>query len=407
MSGGPMHVFGPLVYIHNLLAAYLNTCVDYVIPHDHVYGIQLDNGTWNGIMGQVTRKEVDMSGTLMYMDASRQRAVDTSVALFINDKILTYKRPVPQADLAGFLKPFTPMMWCMILLTVTVMVTVILWTQRLQNKFINPDALVKDGEEEQEETRRRLSEDERQQPLPTLWTSCLWSFSALLALSSRWWPQGTVLQVMAGVWLLAALVITTVYRSNLMAMLIIPKLHLPFNTLQELLNTNIPCYVAQGTVLLTDILAAEPGSQLHRLRKQMITHSNVKKTELDVLQGKYASFSSRLAVLSSIHNIFSTTKSCPLYIASETFFGSSSLCFVFPKGSHLSRKLNPVLMKLQEAGIVDHVYLEGIRHAQKCLKPDSTLTSLRTLQLDDFYGMLLGIVVFLLEIMIVMYYRHR
>ncbi|MPC94995.1 hypothetical protein E2C01_090187 [Portunus trituberculatus] len=45
------------------------------------------------------------------------------------------------------------------------------------------------------------------------------------------------------------LIITTVYRSNLKAMIIIPKMRLPFNSMAELLETDIPCYVPRGSII--------------------------------------------------------------------------------------------------------------------------------------------------------------
>lgn len=51
---------------------------------------------------------------------------------------------------------------------------------------------------------------------------------------------------MAGVWLLATLILGSVYRSNLKAMLILPRVRLPFDTLQELADSHIPLYSAPG-----------------------------------------------------------------------------------------------------------------------------------------------------------------
>lgn len=60
--------------------------------------------------------------------------------------------------------------------------------------------------------------------------------------------------MLAGVWLLLTLVFSTVYRSNLKAMLILPRLQLPFNTLEELIASGIPCFVVPDTVLYGKIM---------------------------------------------------------------------------------------------------------------------------------------------------------
>lgn len=59
---------------------------------------------------------------------------------------------------------------------------------------------------------------------------------------------------MVGVWLLTSLVVSQVYRCNLKAMLILPRLFLPFNNLEELVDSKIPTFVSPGTVLHANLL---------------------------------------------------------------------------------------------------------------------------------------------------------
>ncbi|KAG7169007.1 Glutamate receptor 1-like 8 [Homarus americanus] len=338
-----------------------------------------------------------MSGVPMVLDIKRRMATDSSVWLYMDERVLAYKQPVPEADLAGFLKPYTTMMWCMIILALLAVYAALWLTQLFEVQLLphTPDSfqveatagqLVKreSGTAKNSVGRGRRGED-------VVWTSCLWSLTAPLAQSSSWWPRGVSVRVVAGVWLLMALVFSSIYRSNLKAMLILPRVSLPFTNMEELLHTSIPCYVPQATVLHGLVLAAEPGSQLYRLRQQMIAHRNVRKARQDTLRGKHAAFSTRLAILSILHDTFAQTRSCPLYMASADVFGGTSYQLAFPKGSTLTHKLNKLLTRLQEAGILKHLYLQGIRHASGCLRSMSATnalssTTLRPLELGDFYG---------------------
>lgn len=54
---------------------------------------------------------------------------------------------------------------------------------------------------------------------------------------------------MVGTWMLMCLIIGAVYKSNLMAMLITPRVVRPFETLEQLVDSNIPFYVAKGSYL--------------------------------------------------------------------------------------------------------------------------------------------------------------
>lgn len=60
--------------------------------------------------------------------------------------------------------------------------------------------------------------------------------------------MGGRVRTVAGVWLLLALVLSTVFRANLKAMLILPRLQLPFDSLEGLIQSRIPTYTPKATV---------------------------------------------------------------------------------------------------------------------------------------------------------------
>lgn len=167
-------------------------------------------------------------------------------------------------------------------------------------------------------------------------------------------PNGTAVRVLWGMWLLAALIVGSVYRSNLKAMLILPKLRLPFDNLQELTQTDIPCVVPAGSALMHIILvqpnfcfffflfffliifkkkkkkkksvmiacthnknigiwnlftlsfqSAPSGTQLHNLHRQLSISKHIEKTIQGILDGQHAVFSSEHILNFVIHLTFS------------------------------------------------------------------------------------------------------
>lgn len=75
---------------------------------------------------------------------------------------------------------------------------------------------------------------------------------------SAWWqePRGARVRSLAGAWLLFSFVLGTVYRSNLKAMLILPRINFPFNSLEELTHTSIPCFVMEDTLAHKHIMVS-------------------------------------------------------------------------------------------------------------------------------------------------------
>ncbi|KAK4322693.1 hypothetical protein Pmani_006594 [Petrolisthes manimaculis] len=123
---GTLKVFGPLTRIMTIIAASLNSCVEYTTPSDNLFGNKDPNGNWTGILGLTQTMEVDLTGTAMTLDLERWEDFSVSVPLRSYDREIVYIRPVPEADLTGFIRPYTPLVWCLVLVTLLV-VWVTLW----------------------------------------------------------------------------------------------------------------------------------------------------------------------------------------------------------------------------------------------------------------------------------------
>ncbi|KAK3891588.1 hypothetical protein Pcinc_004534 [Petrolisthes cinctipes] len=88
-------------------ASILDTMQRVVVPEGEDWGRQLKNGTVTGMMGQLQRSEVDMSLTPLGISHWRWQLVDFSEPLFMDETRVIYQRPTPQADIAGFAKPYS------------------------------------------------------------------------------------------------------------------------------------------------------------------------------------------------------------------------------------------------------------------------------------------------------------
>lgn len=49
-----------------------------------------------------------MTGVVVGLDFERTKVVDFSTYLFMDTEKITFKRPVLESDMAGFVKPYTP-----------------------------------------------------------------------------------------------------------------------------------------------------------------------------------------------------------------------------------------------------------------------------------------------------------
>ncbi|XP_037803514.1 glutamate receptor ionotropic, delta-2-like [Penaeus monodon] len=407
-SSPPYRFVGSMVHVMDIIAKQLNSCYEFVIPDDWMFGTRLPNGSWTGIMGQLARREVDMSGVTLSNDAARNAAIDFSEPLYMDTQVLSYKRPVLEADIAGFIKPYDTLMWIMLAATLLVVLVAIFGVHLIENSL--PFKRNNNGEKQTPklDTERKAPQ---QQKWESVWYSFQWTIGSTLAQSIPWVPRGNAIRVIAGLWLFSALIIASVYRSNLKAMLILPKLRLPFDSIEELVETDIPCIVPKGSMLYQAVLYAPPGSLLSRLKDQLVDTVDKDKAVRDVLLGFNAVFIGQSIIEFVAHQTFSQTRTCPLYIASQTFFGATSLSIGFKKGSPLKAKVDPIIRNLKEFGILDYLVRRETIYAKECLRQESLLgsaESLKPLKLKDFYGVFslyasgtfLASVVFLVELIL-------
>ncbi|ROT78136.1 Variant Ionotropic Glutamate Receptor [Penaeus vannamei] len=237
----PYKVAGSTVDVVNIIAEKLGICYTVVRASDNDWGTALPNGSWSGTLGMLNRGEADMSAVVYSVTDKRKQAVDFSEPVHVDELTIGYLRPVLESDMAGFVKPYTLSMWGVLLAAILIACAVL---SCLQNAY---DAIRPSDEREGAATASHLE---------NLKSSTLWVFSILLAQSNSWEVKARFL---AGVWLLMVFVVATVYRSNLMAMLISPKVKLPFDSLEELSLTDITVWAPTGS-LFHDAMNAGAGA---------------------------------------------------------------------------------------------------------------------------------------------------
>ncbi|KAK8407421.1 hypothetical protein O3P69_002150 [Scylla paramamosain] len=108
---GCQRVSGPMGAILAVLAHTLNFTCRVVSPPDAVWGSQLPNGSWTGMIGQVVRQEVDLGLGPFGMIYSRTKAVDFSTLISFEARSILSRKGTPEINPWGFLFPLTGTVW--------------------------------------------------------------------------------------------------------------------------------------------------------------------------------------------------------------------------------------------------------------------------------------------------------
>lgn len=390
-------ITGTMTELWKILALHLGFCYRFVVPADLAAGIKLPNGTWNGIVELIIKKKAD--ATALAFVATPDRAKDTEIGeyLYIEEHSAAYSRPQLQSDITGFMKPFTSMIWLLVLGSMIIIFMTSFLVRVTYGIILKTTRSVTDIHETNYRSRHRPNNDgnmEHQDLASSLNEAAIWTLASLLSQSIPKNPVGDSVRIISCLWLLISLILATVYRSNLKAMLILPKVTVPFDNLDQLVASNLPVWVLTDSMLHGIIKRSMSNTSLGQLSKQLIgvdAPTNVAWGLRGLIAGKFALCAPRSAIVQILHGTFSETGKCANYMMSEGFLKSTCTSFLYQKGSPWKAKIDPLIIRLRETGILDHIYEKGVHNATECLKPVNFQgkSSLRPMEMEDFFGVFL------------------
>ncbi|KAK7079244.1 hypothetical protein SK128_006071 [Halocaridina rubra] len=103
----PYVMVGSMVEIMKIITDKLDVCWEWILANDLKFGIELPNKTWSGLIGQLTRNEIDVTAAPLTMSDSRSKVIDFSVPLYIDVQAIAHKAPGLESDILGFIKPYS------------------------------------------------------------------------------------------------------------------------------------------------------------------------------------------------------------------------------------------------------------------------------------------------------------
>ncbi|XP_066940101.1 glutamate receptor ionotropic, kainate 2-like [Macrobrachium rosenbergii] len=314
----------------------------------------------------------------------RRQLVDFTVPLFVDESAVIYKRPELEPDIFGFVKPFTGLIWLLIFAS-SAAASLIFFILYL----VPFSASEGTGLGDASSRRVRPQTSGWSKVITSLEKSVGWSLYCLLGQSVLWFPTRMTLRIALGVWLLITFIIGTVYRSTVKAMLILPLVRLPFDSIDQLVESKIDLVVFQGTALYKEISNSANGTKIGRLKPQLRSLAD-EQTLLDqVSSGKIAYGGIKIPLLHLMRYQRSLTGKCQSYMMTERLFKSHPIGLAITKGSPLKKKVDKIIRRLRESGILEQMLKFELKEISQCLSPISATISsddIRQLSLKDFYG---------------------
>ncbi|KAK8404112.1 hypothetical protein O3P69_000285 [Scylla paramamosain] len=282
-----------------------------VRPPDSYWGIKFPNGSWNGMVGMVHRNEVEMALGPFAVTAQREEDIDFSMAVLTDNQAIITIRPTLQQDVAGFLRPFDYKVWLLVLLSMVGMACGMVGVVEGEGKvfFENPKNIVS--------------------------KTCLWILTTLTQESSEWLPPHDAGRVLVTTWMLASLVFMSSYGGILTAMLTVPRVTIPIDSLADLVaQDDLPWRLESGATMLTLLQESEDEVRQKAYHGMSGTIPDCWSARHGLIKGEFAAVCDMMTMKKTISWDFS-------------------------------------ISRLLEAGILNHWLSSETSNTTQCLKPPS------------------------------------
>ncbi|XP_071547657.1 glutamate receptor U1-like [Panulirus ornatus] len=367
--GQPLDYRGPVIQLLDVLAKTLNFTYTFVQSPDGKWGTKEADGSWSGMVGMVSRKEVDMGIGPFSLSLVRTQAVDYMRA-FVDDSLkIIGGRGKPEVDPWGFLLPLGPLVWTSILTALLVVagatsVFLYCYPQKAPQSDWYTDSVF-------QYIRILLQQEYSSNP------------------HERWYER-----LLLGTWMLTTLVLTRSYSGNLMSMLAVRHISQPYQYLRDVLDDpSVTMIWEAGTVYVQHLRDARNGTfrEVMDARKNgrlmLVSGSECRRAlETLVADGRHVLFLEDTPGRSHRADIFSLTGRCDFYTSKEHFM-PTSMSMIGQKAHPLVPALSKSIKFVKEFGIFDHWMKNFKFNSTRCVRPPRRTTVRSSLAVSNLWGM--------------------
>ncbi|KAG7163526.1 Glutamate receptor ionotropic, delta-1-like 3 [Homarus americanus] len=222
-------------------------------PADGMWGYQLDNGSFTGVLGDVQHYRKDFSFGVS-LTAEREEVTDCTIG-YISDPItFVTRKPKPLPQWLALVRPYQAYVWLSFLLMLAATGPTYWLLEKLSGSS---------------------------QPL----LEATFNLYGAMLTQGRRWPSSSAMRVYSASWLLFCLVVTVSYVGNLTAFLTVPALSPTVDSLEELIDSDFVWGIndigaADYQLFKTSKVLPAPRSLLPRCRVTMFTLDQAKVVRL-------------------------------------------------------------------------------------------------------------------------------
>ncbi|CAD7083213.1 unnamed protein product [Hermetia illucens] len=390
----------------NLIAKKIGIVYEIRIVKDGTYGAENPNvkGGWDGMVGELVRREADIAIAAMTITAERERVIDFSKPFMSLGISIMIKKPIKQTPgVFSFLNPLSQEIWVSVIFSYIGVSIVLFFVSRFSPY----------------EWRLIQITGETHEPIATQTTTSTTTVNEFSILNSFWFALAAFMQqgcdlsprsvsgrIVGAVWWFFTLILISSYTANLAAFLTVERMITPINSAEDLATQS---EVEYGTLLHGSTFDFFRRSQIP-LHTKMWDYMNARKhvfvstydegiRRVRTSKGKYA-----LLVESPKNDYVNAREPCDTMKVGR-HLDSKGFGIATPLGSPLKDPINLAVLSLKENGELAKLMNKWWYDKTECNTRDNQETSHNELSLSNvagiFYiligGLLVAVIVAIIE----------
>ncbi|XP_041357984.1 glutamate receptor-like [Gigantopelta aegis] len=304
---------------------------------DGSYGAKQDNGTWNGMVGEVSRHEADMAIAPLTITAARERVLDfTKPFMSLGISIMIKKPENQKAHVFSFMDPLSYEIWmCIVFAYIGVSVVLFLVSRFSPNEW-------------------HMCEDSSITNDFTISNSLWFSLGAIMQQGCDISPRSMSGRIVGSVWWFFTLIIISSYTANLAAFLTVERMLTPVESAEDLAKQTDIQYGVINSGSTKSFFQNSKVAVYHRMWSYMTSAQPsvfVNSLEAGIQRvrnsnGKYA-----FLIESVTNDYYNARYPCDTMKVGNNL-NSNGFGIATPIGSELKDKLNFAVLELRESGIL-------------------------------------------------------
>ncbi|XP_066982801.1 ionotropic receptor 21a-like [Macrobrachium rosenbergii] len=339
-DGRMVYPFGIDIEVVSAIASVLNVSLQFVEPPPgELWGIATENGSWNGMVGKLSKNEGDIGVANLFLTLGRFGAIDYSAPYDAEVSCFLARTSPPAPKWKSLSLPFQMNVWIVILVGIIICGPVLYFLALASDKC--------GGEVK-------------------IFQSFLYSGMYSMGLHFRQTlmalPNRTSTQVYVSFLGLYTFILTTAYGSNLTAFLTVVQTPSGIETVKDLYQSGVEVSGLGG--FFKGALASSVDPYLQGLANRFEAYGDLSLVWPKVLNGKSVYLHNRQFLEFVIATQFTNKGVSSVRIMKECF-SPYNIAMALQRHSPLKGKVDQVIGWILETGLVRRWFLESFRQARK------------------------------------------